>query len=522
MEKFIGLSLSSGMIKSVLMRKEKERFVLEDFHLVELKQAEGEERKRLLTEGLKAALKKFESGNARLICALDGQGMQHIHLVMPQMPPKEMHDAVAWEIKNQNAMPQKDLIFDYKVQNEFEDKNLKKVKLSVTVARKASVDETKDLLLQAGFRPDAILSGDAALELFFARQRKKMGEASLAILDVGDDLTELFIYKKGNLEFTRKLPSMTVNEMAKTLTAPLVTPQGKVQLTLAEAREMLLQHGIPAPGMSEPIAGKISATQMMSLLRPKLEQLKTEIERSFDYFRETLNENIQRIVLFENRTNIKGLAEYLHKELETPIERGQLSDEIAVETKDHQGDLHRLHAAIGAVLSEGRWINLLSEETAEREKNLVQRMSVIAGFSVAVFVLALSLFFLWNERNMLQGKLHERQDRLKGLLQQFDEIEEEKPMIEEVFRHPYWDQVFKELSNLIPEKMTIVELSMQDNVIRFKGRIEKASGQETEGLLSAFMITLEEKMFKNVHLIESRDDDKDSSLTQFEIVSSID
>jgi len=235
--------------------------------------------------------------------------------------------------------------------------------------------------------------------------------------------------------------------------------------------------------------------------------------------------NIQKIVLFESGSRLKGLKEYLGRELETPIERGELSEKIVVETQgkdDHGIDLNRYHAAIGAVLSEGRWINLLSEEVAEREKDLAQRMSFMAVFTITAVAIITCLLYLWNENNELHARLQGRQAELNGVMQRFDQMQEGQPVIEEVFGNPHWDQVFKELSNLMPAKMTLIELSMKDNMILLKGQIEKPADQKPEELLSGFMITLEQKMFKNVHLIESRVNAVNNEVTQFEIQSALD
>src|SRR5262245_52428955 len=113
MEKFIGVTIGSGKIKSVLLGKDKKSVVLEDFRSVELPPDGGENKKGLLLDGLRKALEGYDTKRTRVICSTDSMEVQNINLVLPLLAPDEMREAVAWEIKNQASIAKKDSVFDY-------------------------------------------------------------------------------------------------------------------------------------------------------------------------------------------------------------------------------------------------------------------------------------------------------------------------------------------------------------------------------------------------------------------------
>ena len=78
---------------------------------------------------------------------------------------------------------------------------------------------------------------------------------------------------------------------------------------------------------------------------------------------------------------------------------------------------------------------------------------------------------------------------------------------------PHWEDVLKELSNVVPREIHLTDFKMEKGVIYIEGVVSSSDG---ENILSQFIMSLEEGIFKNVKLVKTRDL-KDKTGNQFEI-----
>jgi hypothetical protein len=241
---------------------------------------------------------------------------------------------------------------------------------------------------------DAIVPLAIAFENIIKQSKLRMDE-TIAVIDMGKSLTDLNIYHSCQLELSRKV-SVAGIDLTRSLMSALFTSAGKIELTMEKAESIKREFGIPAPGESYLIQGKITAAQVLSLLRPKLEQLASEISRSFDYYREKIGGGkVDRIILFGGGAQLKGLPEYLNAELGLPVELGNPLhdvDPLCDEVIPNKEDALRLVRAIGASLGEASEINLLPESIREWKSRSVEQMAVIVGMSVFLGILCLSYF----------------------------------------------------------------------------------------------------------------------------------
>jgi len=114
---------------------------------------------------------------------------------------------------------------------------------------------------------------------------------------MGAAITELNIYSVKEdavaLAFSRKLP-FSGDTVTKSMTETLTSDRGKVELSLKEAERIKREHGIPRPENPQLIDGKISTHEVLSLIRPKVEQFAGDIGRSFDFYREESGGRLSR------------------------------------------------------------------------------------------------------------------------------------------------------------------------------------------------------------------------------------
>ena len=111
------------------------------------------------------------------------------------------------------------------------------------------------------------------IELYVCKTKK---DQAICLVDIGEFYTELIIVRKKTLVFSRKIP-ITGKDFTKAMTKVLVSDRGKTELSLEQAEKIKCEVGIPPEGESKIIDNVISTTQILSMLRPSLEQLASEI-----------------------------------------------------------------------------------------------------------------------------------------------------------------------------------------------------------------------------------------------------
>ncbi len=81
---------------------------------------------------------------------------------------------------------------------------------------------------------------------------------------------------------------------------------------------------------------------------------------------------------------------------------------------------------------------------------------------------------------------------------------------------PYWEDVLKEISHVIPPEIYLTYLEAGDEGLRLKGDILRGN-QDSQVILSKFMLALEEGILQDVSLVRTRKKSGNASIAEFEI-----
>jgi len=233
------------------------------------------------------------------------------------------------------------------------------------------------------------------------------------------------------------------------MTSTLMSSDGKVELTFEEAEKIKKEQGIPIGEDTELIDGKILSSQILSLIRPCVEQLASEIERSFDFFREESHgEKVDKIILFGGGAGLKGLTKALYDDLEIETIIGNSLEGIANSLKNKNEDKNvssRLDLAIGAALNKSDQINLLPVEVKERTRRFVEQVSLQA---VAVGI-AMTMLLSYIGLNIQLGAQNKKLDALqleqRTLVPQLAAMRSAMIADQILKSHPFWENVLREI-----------------------------------------------------------------------------
>ncbi|MCX5679073.1 MAG: pilus assembly protein PilM [Candidatus Omnitrophica bacterium] len=262
---------------------------------------------------------------------------------------------------------------------------------------------------------------------------------------------------------------------------------------------------IPKEDDTKLVGDKIPAYQILSMIRSPLEQLAAEIGRCFDYYREEGGSgNVESIVLSGGGASLSGLVTYLTNDLGLNV---RLCDPV-IGLKGEKNALseagkmaHRLSPAIGAVSIVSTGINLLPIEVKDATTRVVKRGTIEVAITVVVIMSILLYTGMKIRITNLEKRIAAAKFELSAFSSQLGKAEAQALAGSVLVDEPQWEDIFVELSNLIPDTIHLTNMSMQNKILTMKGIIEASDGEQ---ILADFVLTLEKGIFHEVKLVESR------------------
>ncbi len=489
-----GLDIGSSSIKlAQFIRKE------DSLRLIGLKVIEDIQKTQRVT-ALKEAFSDIDVKNTEIIAVLNSAQAMVKRIAVPVMPYAELREALSLEAKNYFPFPVIDSLIDFQIIGETFVKGIKKTELLVGVCPNQIIKELVDELGLAGIRPSCLIHTSVALYSVLKAKGLREG-LNVAALDIGKNFCELIIAREGKLIFSRKIP-LCADDFTRALTAVLFSAAGKVQFSYDEAEKIKKEYGLSRDSGAQMIEGKITPSQLFSLLRPLAEKLTNEIERSFDfYYEEAGTGKVDTLMLFGGGAGLKGLDKFLSESLGIKVEVFSSLDGISVKEGLGGGaiEIHRAAVAVGAGLQGIAGINLLPTEVKQEMKRALRGATVKAGVSALLTILALMFAGMRIRLINLDKKITTANYELFALRQQFGGPGDWGAMFEILKDAPYCEDILKEISNVIPSDMYLQELRMQGGICYINGVV--TSLRNPEEILSNFIQHLERGIFKNARSV---------------------
>ena len=510
----VGLDLGSSSIKLVQLVNQGEGWKLVRAVLREISHSgdsSSEEKERVAA--LHEVFKGIPLKKSRVIVAIDSPETDMKIFAVPPMPKQELREALSFEAKQKFPFPIENSVIDF--EEGPASKSDKKHRALVALCPKKTINEILSLLKQAGVKPVSLLPSARSVQNLVSASWGAEGLRSA--LEIGHAQSEFLIFNKKQLVFCRKIP-LGGRDFTKSMLGVFASDRGKVELSWVEAETLKRQVGLSLEGAGTISNEKVSASQLYSMLRSPLEQLANEIERCIDYYHEDSGgERVQSLILFGGGAYLKGLPAFFSQSLGLEVKLGNPLEGIKMEAQiviPEQGFSH-FAAALGATLSFGRGLNLLPPEIKEEAKRTLRRatlQSVLAGtFLILVFIYIGFNIHLKN----LEKRIAVAQMEISSLQFDLGEIEKQRWAQAASAEEPYWEDIFKELSNQIPPGVALTEFVLDKDArkIVLQGLIRTA---EREAVLSSLIQNLEHGIFKDVKLIKV-EERKDQNESQFEL-----
>lgn len=487
---------------------------------------------------LRDLLTEHEIKTKEAVVLLQGPSTAFLRLHLPRIPEKELQNAIRWEALKQVAFPIQGAVLSHQILEEIVDRDgLPKLAVLVAIADEKTALDQASLLKEAGLTPIGMILAPFALWQLI----KLDPDAALAkltvLLDLGAQVSTIAFFQKGRLQFAREVATAGA-AITEALTAAVTTDRGRIQLDLYQAEKLKRKYGIPEEE-SRPLEEGISLGQLKAMMRPVLERLALEVQRSFTYFAERFGEvPIDRVLLSGGTAQLQGLIPFLAQrlgvrvELFNPFAYVELSPALSRNGREEVAS--RFATALGLALERVPRFNLLPA-SLKLERRLGR---VKMGVHVLLLGLLLaSAYWYAVEKSRVSSyqwallKEQEAVASLRPLLETLRQLKEEEarlqPKLEAykiVLRQGIpWPLLLKELSHLTSKAIALEELiSQADGRLRIKGA-SFPDGEGAEGTLARYLSALAgSPFFHEVNLVATAErEGYTTRALEFEIVLSV-
>ena len=480
------------------------------------------EREKELREGVKNFLKSAPLTTKKIYLGLAGDFLCVRRLVVPEMPKEELPKALRWAARTQLPFP----VDGAALEHEIVDVKDKKEEVAVVAAREETLARWAFTVQEAGFRIGSITSSHLSLLAWIRESGLVVGQEPTALLDIGGTHTTLFIMGEGKVRFVRDL-EIGGDSITRALTQGLATFEGELRLDFQEAEQLKKNYGFPLQGQVP--NEKLSASQIVSLMRPILEKLANEIKLSFEYFNKEFGKGPQKAYLFGGSSRLKNLTAFLSEKIGHPVELLPLLPGFrggAMEAEERTDRFPSLATSLGVAFQEGRGPNLLPSRFRERKTQILSRIALRVTSIVTVLALCTMLSYEGMRHHLLRKELSFSGSSWK-MFQEIESLKKELEVRKEVLaqlkeRHPYLIGALKEVSNTLPSHAVIDRISFPQatDELRLSGMIFTVANQSTETLVTELISHFEKSpFFKEVKLISTqRDASYEQPASHFEIM----
>ncbi len=141
-------------------------------------------------------------GNRRVAVGISSQDIIKKSVTIPILPREEVREALDWTASKTIAAPLEDMVFDYIMLGEVEERGVKKEEAYFVGSQKAFVDSLLESFRKSGFG-NIILVTDVGLAYQGAMAVRRGGSA--ALIDIGGTQSVVYLFEGRKMRLVREL-----------------------------------------------------------------------------------------------------------------------------------------------------------------------------------------------------------------------------------------------------------------------------------------------------------------------------
>jgi len=320
----LGLDIGSSSIKLVELKHEQERFQLVTYGLIEqsrdIIKSDPEKAKKEVSHILKNLLKKARVTTDRVVAVLPGFSIFSSVINLPTMSDKELKSAIQWEAKKLVPIPSEEMILDWKIVRQAnqkiepqkpnkKDKAKKNIPVFLTATSKNIVDRYVDIINKAELQLIALETQSSALQRSLAPFPKN----EIMIVDMGTVYTDIIIFSNG-------IPTInkTIDTGGETISTNIMNT---LNINLARAEQFKYDFGLSERG--------IQMSQVKNAIEFVISSVVTEIKHMINIYQRQNKKQVQAIILSGGSSLLADLPEYLEDSLNIEVHIGNPWSQIS-------------------------------------------------------------------------------------------------------------------------------------------------------------------------------------------------
>lgn len=301
----VGLDIGSSAVKAIELKKKGEDYELVNVGLESLGQDTVVDGAIMDALSVSQAIQKIFTENkiktSNVATSVSGHSVIVKRITVTAANEEEVANAIEYEAQQHIPFDLADVSKDYQILGPNPGGDGFEVML-VAVKREKILNHT-NVLSQAAKTPLVVDIDAFAIQNAFEVNYEPSGDLMAALLNVGASIMNINIVRGGVPLFTRDV-SVGGNQYTDTL-------QKELDLSFEDAEK--LKQGKEVPN--------VSPDSMIPHLRSVSEILLLEIQKTFDFFRQTASsDNIQHIYVAGGTARIGGLVDLLKEEFNLPVE----------------------------------------------------------------------------------------------------------------------------------------------------------------------------------------------------------
>lgn len=327
-----------------------------------------------------------EGSDLEVLVGLTSQDIQKRIFSIPILPKNEINDALKWSVSKLVSTPLEDMIYEFSMLGEIDERGTKKQEVLFTGIQKSDSDSILTVINRTGFQRITMFT-DVAFT--FASVMEKDDNNSVAVIDVGGRQSGIYIFFNRKLCFVRDI--MTASE---SFTDALMSG---MNLSYDDAEKYKRDFGFN--------------DDAMAALNIPLERLFGEIQRTFSVYNQKSPEMpVKKVFVTGGGSKIPG---FLNKLAELLIE------EVDVFHPPFDIDDEYLPSYNLCLYPEGL-VNLLPDEIKEIGKQEIYKKWIRIGTVALVAVLVILSLNVMSNINNVNISLQAEKNVLNEKKKQYD------------------------------------------------------------------------------------------------------
>jgi type IV pilus assembly protein PilM len=280
-----------------------------------------------ISQAIKQLLESNRMVFSKVFSSVSGQKVVMRPINMARMSEKDMQNAIKFEAERYVPYPIADATIRGKILRKDIEGDENNMEVLLASAPNEMVEKVSDTLKNAGLVVGAIdLEPFAILRTIYSSIDQETFNETIALINLGASTSSINIYKGGTLRHNR-----TINLAGNNFTRAIAQ---SLNLSFDEAEKIKIEKGvIRLEKDSTPVAP--TTMRIFNVIVPVLQDLKVEIQRSFDYYRSRYRgESVDLMILSGGTSRFKNLDGYLASEMGVTCEISNPFNNIPVKSSE--------------------------------------------------------------------------------------------------------------------------------------------------------------------------------------------